>query len=168
MLTVVLPVCRADVDECATQRGLCRNGQCVNTVGTFLCVCNDGYELTLDGRLCGGKEMLFVLFWYWSNYDIDMFYNMYIYIIPFLQILMNVQWIQAHVVQELAWIWMVLTGVSAHLATTFMRKPVKVERHKSHSFRVVVKKKNWEVKNKNYWSKKNAHRGEFLLTSNLD
>lgn len=80
---------------------------------------------------------------------------MYIYIIPFLQILMNVQWIQAHVVQELAWIWMVLTGVSAHLATTFMRKPVKVEHHKSHSFCVVVlKKNNWNVKNKNYWSNK--------------
>lgn len=49
-------VCCSDVDECAVQRGLCRNGQCLNTVGAFLCVCNDGYELTADGRLCVGEE----------------------------------------------------------------------------------------------------------------
>lgn len=48
-----------DVDECATQRGLCRNGQCVNTVGAFFCICNDGYELTLDGRVCSGNTWLF-------------------------------------------------------------------------------------------------------------
>lgn len=30
----------------------------MNTVGTFQCVCNDGYELTLDGRICTGKEQL--------------------------------------------------------------------------------------------------------------
>uniref|UniRef100_A0A7N9ATH0 Fibrillin 1 n=1 Tax=Mastacembelus armatus TaxID=205130 RepID=A0A7N9ATH0_9TELE len=42
-----------DIDECQNgPMGLCRNGQCVNTVGTFLCVCHDGYELTPDGRLC--------------------------------------------------------------------------------------------------------------------
>lgn len=39
------------------QRGLCRNGQCLNTVGSFLCECNDGYELSLDGRVCAGKEL---------------------------------------------------------------------------------------------------------------
>lgn len=59
--TVVL-VCSSDVDECSIQRGLCRNGQCVNTVGTFLCVCDDGYELALDGRVCAGKELLFLMF----------------------------------------------------------------------------------------------------------
>lgn len=47
-----------DVDECSTQRGLCRNGNCRNIVGSFLCVCNDGYELTLDGRVCTGKLFL--------------------------------------------------------------------------------------------------------------
>lgn len=51
-------VCRSDVDECAVQRGLCRNGQCVNSIGSFLCECNDGYELTPDGRLCAGKHAL--------------------------------------------------------------------------------------------------------------
>lgn len=34
----------------------------MNTVGAFLCVCHDGYELTLDGRLCAGKELLFFIF----------------------------------------------------------------------------------------------------------
>lgn len=52
----------SDVDECSTQRGLCRNGQCVNTVGGFLCMCNDGYELTPDGRLCAGSDRAFLIF----------------------------------------------------------------------------------------------------------
>lgn len=47
-----------DIDECSSQRALCRNGQCVNTVGNFLCVCNDGYELSPDKRLCIGKKVL--------------------------------------------------------------------------------------------------------------
>ncbi|KAL2300849.1 hypothetical protein Nmel_013740 [Mimus melanotis] len=42
-----------DVDECASGNGmLCRNGQCVNTIGSFQCLCNDGYEVALDGRTC--------------------------------------------------------------------------------------------------------------------
>lgn len=57
-VALCIGVCCSDVDECAVQRGLCRNGQCLNVVGTFLCVCNDGYELTADGRLCAGKEAL--------------------------------------------------------------------------------------------------------------
>lgn len=48
---------RSDTDECLTQRGLCRNGKCQNTVGSFLCECNDGYELSLDGRVCAGKQL---------------------------------------------------------------------------------------------------------------
>lgn len=43
------------------------------------------------------------------------------------QILMNVQWIQAHVAQERVWIWMDPTGVSALPVTICMRKPVKVQ-----------------------------------------
>ena len=46
----------ADVDECATGNGnLCRNGQCINTVGSFQCQCNDGYEVAPDGRTCVGE-----------------------------------------------------------------------------------------------------------------
>lgn len=46
----------ADVDECATGNGnLCRNGQCINTVGSFQCQCNEGYEVAPDGRTCVGE-----------------------------------------------------------------------------------------------------------------
>lgn len=120
-------VCWSDVDECSIQRGLCRNGQCINTVGTFQCVCNEGFELTLDGRLCAGKEQPFLIFfWLWYVY-IYFFYIISFIVFLFAQISMNAQWIQAHVVQELVWIWMALTDVSAHLATISMRKPVKVQ-----------------------------------------
>lgn len=48
-----------DVDECASGNGmLCRNGQCVNTIGSFQCLCNDGYEVALDGRTCVGECFL--------------------------------------------------------------------------------------------------------------
>lgn len=47
------------MDECASGNGmLCRNGQCVNTIGSFQCLCNDGYEVALDGRTCVGKYFL--------------------------------------------------------------------------------------------------------------
>ncbi|RXN16421.1 fibrillin-1 [Labeo rohita] len=39
-------------DECTSLRGLCRNGNCMNTVGSFLCLCLDGYKLSPDGRTC--------------------------------------------------------------------------------------------------------------------
>lgn len=61
----------------------------------------------------------------------------------FSQILMNVQWIQAHVVQELVWIWLALTGASAHLATISMRKLVKVPHTK-------VVSASWKMENKNF------------------
>lgn len=49
----------SDVDECASGNGmLCRNGQCVNTIGSFQCLCNDGYEVAPDGRTCVGECFL--------------------------------------------------------------------------------------------------------------
>ena len=44
-----------DVDECSTQRSLCISGECVNTEGSFYCVCREGSELTPDGTQCQGK-----------------------------------------------------------------------------------------------------------------
>lgn len=35
---------------------MCRNGRCVNTEGSFQCICNAGFELTPDGKNCIGKE----------------------------------------------------------------------------------------------------------------
>uniref|UniRef100_A0A3P8W7C8 Fibrillin 1 n=1 Tax=Cynoglossus semilaevis TaxID=244447 RepID=A0A3P8W7C8_CYNSE len=42
---------RADVDECIALQGqVCRNGQCINALGSFQCLCLEGYENTPDGK----------------------------------------------------------------------------------------------------------------------
>jgi len=45
-----------DVNECEVFPGVCPNGRCVNTAGSFRCECPEG--LTLDGtaRTCVGKH----------------------------------------------------------------------------------------------------------------
>lgn len=43
-----------DVDECAINSGLCRNGQCVNVEGSYQCLCYDGFEQSPDGKSCIG------------------------------------------------------------------------------------------------------------------
>lgn len=49
----------ADVDECTTLVGqVCRFGQCLNTAGSFHCICQDGFELTADGKDCVGESRL--------------------------------------------------------------------------------------------------------------
>ena len=43
-----------DIDECAESELSCdENADCVNTVGSYECVCNSGY--TRDGFVCLGK-----------------------------------------------------------------------------------------------------------------
>lgn len=45
-----------DIDECfALQGQVCRNGQCVNGLGSFQCLCQEGYENSPDGKNCIGK-----------------------------------------------------------------------------------------------------------------
>ncbi|XP_078480085.1 fibrillin-2-like [Lampetra fluviatilis] len=41
-----------DIDECVYNGQVCKNGRCVNTEGSFQCICNAGFELTADGRNC--------------------------------------------------------------------------------------------------------------------
>ena len=41
-----------DKDEC--ERNPCANGKCVNTVGSYRCICPDGMELMQDGVTCRG------------------------------------------------------------------------------------------------------------------
>lgn len=41
----------ADVDECANLNGGCEQ-ICNNTLGSFECACQDGYDLTEDGMTC--------------------------------------------------------------------------------------------------------------------
>lgn len=56
-LRVLLCLC-ADVDECTTLAGqVCRYGQCINSLGSFQCLCLEGYELTPDSKNCAGKSI---------------------------------------------------------------------------------------------------------------
>lgn len=45
-----------DIDECETP-GMCMNGHCVNTEGSFRCECMAGMAVGLDGRVCVGEYM---------------------------------------------------------------------------------------------------------------
>lgn len=37
---------------------LCRNGQCINTIGSFRCHCNVGYKTDFTGTSCVGTADL--------------------------------------------------------------------------------------------------------------
>ncbi|XP_013923451.1 PREDICTED: fibrillin-1-like [Thamnophis sirtalis] len=41
-----------DVDECVVFPGVCTNGHCVNTMGSFICQCPSGMILDATGRRC--------------------------------------------------------------------------------------------------------------------
>lgn len=41
-----------DIDECQTIPDLCRNGRCINTLGSYRCLCNRGYKVDHTGTIC--------------------------------------------------------------------------------------------------------------------
>ena len=44
------------MDECqSTSLNQCQQ-QCVNTIGSYKCGCNTGYQLSPDGKTCTGKS----------------------------------------------------------------------------------------------------------------
>lgn len=45
-----------DVNECEVFPGVCLNGRCVNTQGSFKCQCPEGLTLDGTGRLCIGES----------------------------------------------------------------------------------------------------------------
>ena len=49
-----------DVDECAADPSPCDavNGGCTNNPGSYLCACNPGYMLNIDGIACDGTFTL--------------------------------------------------------------------------------------------------------------
>jgi len=48
-------VCTApDMDECSSIPGICRNGECENVIGSFICRCPAGFRLSQSGRECRG------------------------------------------------------------------------------------------------------------------
>lgn len=52
----------ADVNECEVFPGVCPNGRCVNTKGSFHCECAEGLTLDGTGRVCLGKIHVFLYF----------------------------------------------------------------------------------------------------------
>ncbi|XP_046720263.1 fibrillin-1 [Silurus meridionalis] len=43
---------RQDIDECKVMGNLCKNGRCVNTLGSYKCVCNPGYTTDITSTIC--------------------------------------------------------------------------------------------------------------------
>ncbi|XP_006831741.1 PREDICTED: fibrillin-1 [Chrysochloris asiatica] len=41
-----------DINECEVFPGVCKNGQCVNSLGSFKCECPNGMTLDATGRIC--------------------------------------------------------------------------------------------------------------------
>uniref|UniRef100_A0A8C9VFY4 Fibrillin 2b n=1 Tax=Scleropages formosus TaxID=113540 RepID=A0A8C9VFY4_SCLFO len=44
-----------DINECQVMPNLCKNGQCINSIGSFRCHCNTGYTPDFTGTTCVGK-----------------------------------------------------------------------------------------------------------------
>lgn len=45
------------MNECEVFPGVCPNGQCLNTAGSFRCECPEGLTLDATGRLCVGESV---------------------------------------------------------------------------------------------------------------
>ena len=45
-----------DIDECQTP-GICMNGRCINSEGSFRCECPPGLAVDVDGRVCVDTHM---------------------------------------------------------------------------------------------------------------
>ncbi|NXT76319.1 FBN2 protein, partial [Zapornia atra] len=41
-----------DINECKVFPGMCMNGKCRNTIGSFKCRCNSGFTLDMEERNC--------------------------------------------------------------------------------------------------------------------
>lgn len=58
-------VCFADVDECATGHAVCpRFRKCINTFGSYICKCHDGFDLQyINGKFqCTGKLVVDIVY----------------------------------------------------------------------------------------------------------
>ena len=61
------------VDPCS-QSGVCENGVCVRTRGSFTCQCRRGYTLSSDKRTCKGSGF--------ENYSLDVVLSVIIATLP--------------------------------------------------------------------------------------
>jgi len=51
---VVILLVEIDHNEC-NEGGVCSHGQCVNTDGSFKCLCDTGFILSSSGKECAGQ-----------------------------------------------------------------------------------------------------------------
>lgn len=49
----------ADLDECSIILDLCKFGTCINTLGSYRCICNKGFKVDPSGTHCIGEFNLF-------------------------------------------------------------------------------------------------------------
>lgn len=49
------PLLSLDTNECLDNPGICQNGICINTDGSFRCECPFGYNLDYTGVKCVGE-----------------------------------------------------------------------------------------------------------------
>lgn len=47
--------CVSDINECGIMHGVCGNGTCQNTDGSFICDCDEGFESTMMMQVCMGE-----------------------------------------------------------------------------------------------------------------
>ena len=47
----------SDICECKQGNGGCEH-TCTNTVGSYYCTCNTGYQLSNNGKHCHGNKIL--------------------------------------------------------------------------------------------------------------
>lgn len=59
-----------DIDECNTMPDLCINGRCVNTIGSYRCICNKGYKHNPNGTKCVGNLTLYYV-WFTCHIDLE-------------------------------------------------------------------------------------------------
>lgn len=55
----------SDIDECGLNETLCSpHGFCENRLGSFQCLCDQGYQESQDGQGCVGKCRIFGIYMY--------------------------------------------------------------------------------------------------------
>lgn len=45
----------AAFNECNMIAGICENGKCMDTKGGYMCMCNPGFKLSMNGKKCTGE-----------------------------------------------------------------------------------------------------------------
>ena len=57
IFTKPMPCHSQDINECDTTNGRCEHS-CTNTIGSFICSCDTGYQLDGNGLSCNGEGLL--------------------------------------------------------------------------------------------------------------